>query len=342
MHEGKTFNLYRATLGGREVALKTPAPSLTGEDLFMKTVSHGSEMIVSTGQGIDVSLDPLKIATWTLLVEAQIINLTAAAWNHEVIALGTWDGLSKCWSEEVWLHDEPLDLRFLAALVMPYHNAVAFSTLPHSLKRLLFPKMLPALWDALCKMPHGDLSESNLLINQTNNLFHIIDPGVVLSSSMQQYSGNTSISIFTTAPANYPVIPPFYGQPHDAPGLVSFIEKYLLHTGGEPLSSAERLPRPAACDLLALGIIYYRILTGKELFLGAIVLPEKPAWENTYVTPRFEDKRVYSQLVEALSGEYIQKELAKANLTPSEKRLAYALLNLEALDRDHLWRLSAG
>lgn len=352
LHEGQTFHLYRADLGGQDVVLKTPSPSLTGDALFVKSISVGSEEMVRTSQGIDwlnwsdSKLDPIKVATWALLVESQIINLAAGDWNHHVIAMGTWDGLSKNWNKETWSVKEPLDLRFLPVLVMPYHNAVAFSTLPHSLKRLLFPQMMPALWDALCKTPHGDLSESNILINQTQNIFHIIDPGIVLSSDMHQHSGDTYISIFITTRANYPLIPPFNRQSHDATGLISFIKEHILdwNMRGLPedmLYPASPSVRPAACDLLALGIIYYRILTGKEIFLGTSILPEKPAWQNSYVTPQNENTRVYMQLIDSLSDGYVQKELDKANITEAEKRLAYSLLNLEIVDKGHLLHSTA-
>jgi serine/threonine-protein kinase RIO1 len=57
---------------------------------------------------------------------------------------------------------------------MPDYEAIPFSKLPVVSKRSLFPQMLPALWDALCSMPHGDLSESNILISQKQNIFHIM------------------------------------------------------------------------------------------------------------------------------------------------------------------------
>ncbi len=336
LHEGKTFNLYRASLGNRDVVLKTPAPGLTGDDLYVKGVSHGSEMIVSTSQGLGSRFDPRKVATWMLLNEAQIINLTEGAWNHEVIAIGTWDGLSECW--DVDFNDEPLDMRFLPALVLPYHDAAPFSRLPISLKRITFRAMLPSLWDALCRRRHGDLSESNLLINQTRDIFHIIDPGVCLSSDTHRFAGQTHVSIFTTTPVNYPIIPPYFGQPHEETGLVNFIRKFFLHTADS--QSPAQLPlRPSACDLLAMGIIYYRILTGGELFLGQSILPEKPAWKNSYITPQFEDMRTFTHLIESLSGDYIEKKLDEASITAGERRLARSLLNLEVFDRGHLLEL---
>lgn len=348
LHEGKMFHLYCAELNERDVVLKTPSPSLSGDSLFVRSILQGSETFVSTNQGIKwlnqhrAEFDPIKVATWALLVESQIINQTAGAWNHEVIAMGTWDGLSECWHEEIWNSEEPLDFRFLPVMVMPYHDAVAFSTLPHTLKRLLLPKMLPALWDALLRMPHGDLSESNILINQTQNIFHLIDPGVVLTSDTQQFNGLSYISIFTTTAANYPVIPPFNRQSYETSGLISFIEKPIVQNYlKEPILAGEKLSTPAACDLLALGIIYYRILTGKEMFLGTSILPQKPAWMNSYMTPAFEDRRVYNQLIDSLSNNYIQKELEKAGILDNEKRLALGLLNLEVVDREHLLYLSA-
>jgi hypothetical protein len=353
LHEGTIFNLYRANIDGRKVVLKTPSPGLTAESLFTRSYSAlWSHRFVLTSQGLEwlnersSMFDPIKVATWILLAEAQTINLTAGGWNHDTIAIGTWDGLSRCWSTRTDCLDEPLDLRFLPVLVLPCYDAVTFSNLSHPLKRLLFPRMLPALWDALCKMPHGDLSESNLLINQTQNIFHLIDPGAFLSSSSDRHlSYEKDIFIFVTTPANYPIVPPFNHQPHDTTGLVSFIEKHIMHNpnvGGTPFFSTDNRSKPSASDLLAMGIIYYRILTGKEMFLYEDILPEKPAWKNSYRTPDFYvDGFVYEQLIESLSGNYIGKKLEKANLTQAEKRLAYALLNLEVIDKDHLLELSA-
>jgi hypothetical protein len=65
---------------------------------------------------------------------------------------------------------------------MTYPRAIPLSSVPHSSKRQLFPRMLPACWDALCVAHYGDLSESNLLISENFDRFHIIDPGVLLSS----------------------------------------------------------------------------------------------------------------------------------------------------------------
>ncbi len=356
LHQGKTFNLYRAKLCGQDVVLKTPSLHLTGDDIYARKMYSSSETFVTSELGInkvfehfDYHLDPIKVATWILLVESQLINWTKGTWNHTIIGLGTWDGLSLIHGSEDIYISEPLDLRFLPVLIMPYYEATAFSKLPSYSKRLLFPQMLPALWDALCCMHHGDLSESNILISQQQNLFHIIDPGVILSSNSDKYFGEREQYIFTTTSANYPLLPP-YSHEFNGVGIVNSLRRHrpltrdfqrINHLLGTSLSEVQRRSKPSAPDLLALGIIYYRILTGKELFLGQSILPEKPAWLNSDAIFERLDTIIYEQVIECLSNHYIEQELNKNTITSSEKKLVSALLNLEVSDKNELLRLVA-
>lgn len=336
LHQGKMFNVYRAVLNGQDVVLKTPAPNSEGEMAFVKSISAGSEDFCSISQGLRPPEQPLKIATWFLLEESQTINSTKGAWNHEIIALGTWDGFSRQWTKgsENFNYDEPLDLRFMPVLVMPYYEAVTFSSLPNSAKKLLFPKMLPALWDALCQQRHGDLSESNLLINQTKNIFHIIDPGVYLSSDIGDF-GHPLLSFFITNPANYPLIAPFSSPSHKETGLANSLMKLSFPPAIYP-------PRPSACDLLALGLLYYRILTGKEFFTDEDVFAEMPVWSVRWSSPFFQQDRLYMEIYKILSAGYIQNKLEKSPVSPSEKHLLQALINLEIFDKAHLVKLISG
>jgi hypothetical protein len=353
LHRGRTFHVYRATLGERTVALKTPAPGLSGDAFFIDGEHRHTSIVVATDQGMgslngfQKRLDPLTVATGALLMEAHRIGLTAGAWNHEVLGLGTWDGMSPDWDRSCGSYDEPLDSRFLPVLVMPYHDATPFSALPGSTKRTLFPRMMPALWDALCVLPHGDLSESNILLDRTRNGFHLIDPGVTLSSDLRDRvprTGYEYLSIFTTNVANYPIVPPFDRTPcWWAAGLANRLSG---STDGDATDwwNAESLAgqgpgrSPAACDLLAVGIIYSRILTGAEMFLGTSLLPT-PVWFRHHVEGRQKEEPTEARLIEALSDGYLWATLEKAAATEAEKRLAHALLNLEILERDQLLRL---
>ncbi|BAY11808.1 hypothetical protein [Calothrix sp. NIES-2098] len=354
LHQGKTFNLYRANLCGKDVVLKTPSPHVTGEDIYAYNSYSTSEIFVTSELGIDKVfdhpndlLDPIKVATWILLVETQLINWTRGRWNHSIIGLGTWDGLSQIHgNKEVYNTSEPLDLRFLPVLIMPDYEATPFSKLPAYSKRLLFPQMLPALWDALCYMHHGDLSESNILISQKQNIFHIIDPGVVLASDSGKLFGLQEQYIFTTTSANYPLLPPYLGD-SKAVGIVECLKyfgremKPSNRIPAPSLSEVQQQSNPSMSDLLALGIIYYRILTGKEIFLGQDILPDKPAWLHSYMSPQFPQWEIYHRVLDFLSNHYIDRELDKSTMSNSERKLVYALLNLEIHNKNDLLRLSA-
>lgn len=371
LHEGQSFNVYRAQLYNQDVVLKTPSPNLTGHDFYNGEYSDDFTSRLFIGQiehGINASVDKqdwqlnhVQLPTGILLAEAQVINWTAGAWNHHIIGMGTWDGLSNCHfsKDDWWYEEEPLHLRFYPVLIMPYYRAVPFASLPNSLKRKLFPKMLPALWDALCEVHHGDLSESNILISHNYDKFYIIDPGILLTSPVSGDRHTTNICVFTTTPANYPILPPFWdlqleGGTFNSYGLVEYIKQLsnqvlsdnnLLFTQSSriPDNSLSRLQpknRPSLPDLLAIGIIYYRILTNQEIFLGRSILPEKPAWQYRFGIFSQELYETYNHLADSLSQKYIEKELNKFNITQAEKLLVSALLNLEINHKEHLRSLS--
>ena len=109
-----------------------------------------------------------------LINEYQIINRLGNAWNHQPIGIGTWDGLSNCHDEKqnYTLRDITKSppvvslFRFAPVIVMPFYDAIPFTDLQQVQKKKFFPLILPSLWAALCQGVHGDLSESNILIDR--------------------------------------------------------------------------------------------------------------------------------------------------------------------------------
>ena len=187
LHQGAMFDVYRASLNGNDVCLKTPAKPYVSTSTKLHQLRYtGVDTSIYHGEiglkhydkyGDDyLALKMVPVAeahveaNCLLLAEAQIINWTNSAWNHEIIGFGTWDGLSNCHFHPCErLKDDILapgthDVRFLPVLIMPFYDSIPFSLLKPKNKRELFPRILPSLWLALCKMYHGDISESNILI----------------------------------------------------------------------------------------------------------------------------------------------------------------------------------
>jgi hypothetical protein len=224
------FDIYLAELCGQEVCLKTPR-NIPGKNYYCSDYfcNTGSETFYggnTWNPKLDklntlptTPVDDLKIAIGMLLMESQVIQWTQGAWNHSIIGQGVWDSHSVvCDRRNTW-DEADRDLRFgagfLPVLVMPYHRTIRLADLSKTEQKKLFPRMLPALWAALSQMYHGDLSETNILIQPDYSHLHPIDPGVMLVSVSIGYTDNSvlkddrSASVFTTTAANYPLLPPF-------------------------------------------------------------------------------------------------------------------------------------
>jgi hypothetical protein len=373
IHAGDLFNVYTAELCDQEVAIKVPSPNgkeYYGADysgiqtsVWRGSVEKGNyERVGWTGAG----LSSMELGIRMLMIEGQLINWTNGAWNHNVIGMGTWDGLSGINKMSIYKHVPEPD-RFVPVMVMPLYKAQAFSAFSNKEKREMFPGILPALWDALCAMDHGDLAESNILLDDDLTRFHLVDPGVLLASlaltpareeqRTEEYWYASEFCFFTTNAANYPLIPPYadldshnwgncegwfsmiLDSPHYWPGesLFSPLSRVPTVTGGK----IEKRIKPSAQDLLALGIMYFRILSGRELFLGRPVMGDRPAWECDFGELYGSDNRLTPlfEVCKALDEGYILKELESIEIAKKEFVLAHALLNLRINTKEDLMAL---
>jgi len=372
IHKGNLFTIYRVEISGQEICIKAPSVFSNSREIYGSNF-YGIETSIYSGsnqliENLDATTEKNEWIFKILLLEGELVRWTNGAWNHWVIGFGTWDGLSGCHNKNIDYENQDNSwspYRFIPIMLMPHYPAIPLSAFSFQEQRELFPRILPSLWDALCAMHHGDLSQSNILINKNENIFHLIDPGVVLSSTASENMYANNRSIFTTNAANYPLIPPFkdisdfaqFGDNNVHTDLLQFLKSLIcsphfrnLDVGIYDLSSRQlswtknsiqvnstSTPHPA--DLLALGIIYYRILTGNDMFLGSGIM-EKPAWQGEYgelfggTHDSVNDH--YERIIDFLAKGYIDSEIDRYQLKREEKKLVYSLLNLRLLSKNDL------
>jgi hypothetical protein len=231
--------------------------------------------------------------------------------------------------------------------------------------------MLPALFTALTGRYHGDLSESNILVAQDRSRFHLVDPGVIVSSSQQVpdfsiVAENEDRAFFTTTPGNYMLLPPFKdgvyedasgsGEPHDlAACLGRLLGPHWLNADFRLTGSTCPLPRnpewagprrrPHPSDLLALGTMFYRIVAGEELFFDRWMDLDWPAWVGQLATgPLDRTNNVaerYVRILSVLEDGYVARKIGASGMNARERAVAEALLSLTLDDADQLRGLLA-
>jgi len=354
-HHG--FDVWRAEINGIPVALKTLPPTLDGQSIWRSTF-NGIETSLYLGcgakgvqSGFDVYDPTLTFAVMSAILqtEREVIAATHGAWNHSVYGLGTWDALAAGpyrdrFPDEQGIHDDLL--RAWPILIMPFYTtAIPLDQLPQDQVRDLIPRMLPSLIHALRVMPHGDLSLSNVMIEPTLNIFRLLDPGVKISSPTQTHNlYSDDLSWITTSAANYPIFPPFWTQLDSTHNLLdalqnlhdSFIFGFGHHSprclplGSTTHPQTSSASRPASSDLMALGINWFRALTGRELFLGSLV-QNKPLWCEPH-GEAVEFGRQRSRIVKELEEGFIERQLQTPELSPFERRVIGELVQLEISD----------
>jgi hypothetical protein len=377
LRAGSRYEIWAGELGDEQVCVKLPAVDSSVPSLY----SMNHSLVVHSEAFSDGSTHPFQpggeVLGDLLEIEAGIIAATGKAWNHRTLGVGrvyAWhsDGGSdpREWSR---------------ALVLPRYAGFTLDTVETGQRASLFESMLPALWTALCASPHGDLNEANLIVDPDRSRFHMIDPGArktgwcaaaptsgVLRNEMWH-------SVFITTAANYPILYPVFGG-DDArhAAIASPFEKDLFLDPTDPrqwhptvntppanlfallelqaialsagclgVQTRHRQPaaQPSAADLLALGIMYYRALTGAEAFLGPTALLDAPAWIGTHpeagragiVTPG-PIAGTYERIRHALPG-WIESRVTDPGIPAAKQPLLRAMLALELHDIEQLHRL---
>lgn len=359
VHAGKSFRVFQARLNGQDVCLKSPAlwPDLNSVGLSTYSKRTAADVLVSgsTGtffEGEDFDFDlVVQTLSQMLMIERQVIDATSGAWNHSVQGLCIWDDGELPDSFEAADDIPPSgNPRPVPVLVMPRHQATPLAALETNEKRELLPRMLPAFWKVLSHTYHGNLSEENVLVTKDRTGFHLIDPGVSFgcgSTGAGPRPGENAWRqvAFLTTPANYPILPPFNDEWARPDNLIKSLERFIAGQKNHRKLMAPGAYRwrggndqPAASDLLALGVIYARVLTGEDPFLGPGRLLDVPAWMGNL--PSFSNDRMMDpgevgpamdRVHDALAAGWVDTFLDREGILPNERRLAQALLLLEPI-----------
>jgi hypothetical protein len=333
LHSGSS-DLLEVGFGGRTLLLKVPGEGEPSAGSFFARQS-----IVFTRQFSSIArsgepaapLSPEEV----LQLEAERVHQSGGAWGHHVL----WGGRVRGRSGEPY------------GLLLPWHEGRALRELSREEKRRLLPRQLPWLWDALSAAPHGDLHEGNLLVSPSGGLV-LIDPGVLHFRHHAQSGDSVSECTFTTNPEHYPLLPPYYLP--SAPlaqvdglsahfhrlreGLAGVVQLGELTFAGGPSPLLARLPgprdEPGPADLMALGVLYYRALTGQH-----------PLYDDRFTRPAwlggrcFESHREHDTGFEAALERLSRPRTAPQGVTPAEAALCQALLELRVGSRAQLLTL---
>lgn len=335
VHAGALFDVYRVRQGERLFALKTPRPTADRSAPGLASASYlGIETSIwCGGSGFAPVLPGEELPALLLAVEAERIRRTGGAWNHRVECLGAWDGVYT-----LARHGE-LHGRFRPALVTDWHAGASLATVDPETRRQLVTRMLPALWDALARAPHGDLVAANLVVDPDAGRFALIDPGVLLSSPRSGHHFVDDLVYFTTTAEAYPFLTPFaLGPGHATLAEQAGGWRTGPFAGGAALESADPLtwtPRatPSDPDLLATGILYYQALCGQHPFFDEAFL--EPAWVGEFGegTPTHEGLAAAKARLER---PVLPPSALADDVSPAEDELALALLDLRVRDRETL------
>ena len=162
--------------------------------------------------------------------------------NANILLKKQFDYLSKCHTEYNLnqLHFDK-DSNGKNFYQYDYIEGVEFDTSEITLKGDLFLSIIPSLLNAVSKYPHGDLSFSNLIIHNSKKKFSIIDPSI------------ESDDVFFTNPEFYPIVPPLF--------------------------NSNLYPYATFADQLAIGLMFYKCLTGINPLSEFL---KHPFWEKKH------------------------------------------------------------
>lgn len=284
VHRGAIFRVYQAMLDdGRVVALKVPADGDTsaGDALygaFANIIFTRLFSIVGSVGGAAGTL-PASVALHGKLLEQEAARIVQSQgyWNHAVIHAG----------QTIWKHGDAQP-----SLVTPWFLGDALGALEVDVQRAMFPRMVPSLWDALAAAPHGDLHPGHLIVAPARDRFALIDPGAAVYIDQRRDTGDGDVAlVFATNLEHYPLLPPYYASTRLGVRSRAHFASFLNSEGGFSISigpdADTTVPTisdvnsiqgnaPRATDLLALGVMYYRMLTRRHPFYADE--ETSPAW----------------------------------------------------------------
>lgn len=264
VHVGPLFDVFRARLGGRDVAIKRRGATTQWDNALASAwrLSDPTNIFYHRQFGWADDELPPGLAYFEALLRAEhaVIERAKEDWNHPGAELALWcadDVIASTLHGKESSSGDPADgvagqeghpYRTIAShtgalcLVMPWCDGTSFVTLPRAEQRRLFPAMLPALWKALAACPHGDLSPANLMLEREHGFFRILDPGVrIAGPSRAAIRGSFAFGgygafeleseMLTTNATHYPLEMPEHGPAKPqlcAPtgGLAHIVEGY--------------------------------------------------------------------------------------------------------------------
>lgn len=392
VHTGAFFEVFRVRVDDREYAVKSPRceplqaseprfplgfgpkkhPSARDWDLPVEMGCWSASAFMRSVSGDPIGfVRPAKCtpADWSWLgfallgAESEHLRRTRGRWNHDVVALGLWDEGDRAHTDSEQPSRRWVE-RLRPALIMPWHDGDDLAALSRDQQRELFPRMLPALWDALLIARHGDLSPSNLRLLRDRQKFVLLDPGVFLQSPSTSRTPCSvdSLDMFITNTQTYPLLHPYMAnimpvelptldlwaprtplEPHGLAALVSWhcparMNGHWIISGNAKNIQSRPRPGPPPADWLAAGVIYFVILTGSHPFYRKGF--DAPAWAGARTsmlewTPH--PRSIMNDPDFPRWAERCRDDLASTpGLKDTERRLAIDLLSLSFATREQL------
>ncbi len=303
---GSYFEVYSGRYQGFDVCIKVPRRISVDKNYNIHgyyrmnscTAFHSYQGEINVG---------VNLINKILLEEYTKINQYGNHWNHQAI------GITQI--------IEPASRRGDNALIMPRYFGKSFSEMNNDMRLQYLHRSLLSIWEALSIYTHGDIQPSNFILDEREQHFYIIDPGVCYTpqteelniilrdnSFLSSHGMKTSSQVFTTNSYHYPIIAPF-GYSH-------------LNRRTTKLPN-----RPSPADSIAIGIMYYTCLTG-----------EHPLVSVPYFTPQwYHDHRDIPFALEQFENQEVPlfKVAEKYAMFP-EFKLAEKLLNCHINSKEEL------